>query len=183
MVENKRRLHDEREACRSIGKEMNLHKLHTQLSLITRANICSEQHLALNKSVLICPNLHVIHCSTIFIIHKKLPRLPLRHMPMLQASASDHQAWWPPLTRMLQGGESTMGCVLFLELTYSLPVQKVDASLANHAITPRSSSGRPIRPIGFKLDHLSRRCGSLSRYAAVILTSYSVSHGASSIKR
>ena len=47
--------------------------------------------------------------------------------------------------------------------TYSLPVQKLDASLANHTVTPRSSSGRPIRPIGFKLDHFSRRLGWLSR--------------------
>ena len=46
---------------------------------------------------------------------------------------------------------------------YSLPVQKLDASLANHTVTPRSSSGRPIRPIGFKLDHFSRRLGWLSR--------------------
>jgi len=59
--------------------------------------------------------------------------------------------------------------VLTLELTYSLPVQKLDASLANHAITPRSSSGWPIRPNGFELDHLSRSCGSLSRNAAVML--------------
>jgi len=53
--------------------------------------------------------------------------------------------------------------------THSLPVQKLDASLANQAITPRNSSGRPIRPIGFNLDHFSSRCGCLSRYAAVIL--------------
>lgn len=53
--------------------------------------------------------------------------------------------------------------------TYSLPVQNVDASLANHAITPRSSSGLPILPIGFKLDHLSNKCGCESRYAAVML--------------
>ena len=59
--------------------------------------------------------------------------------------------------------------VLALELTYSLPVQKLDASLANHAMAPRSSSGRPIRPTGFELDHLSRSCSSLSRNAAVIL--------------
>jgi len=54
--------------------------------------------------------------------------------------------------------------------TYSLPVQKLDASLANHAMTPRSSSGRPMRPKGFKFDHLSRRWGCASRYAAVMLS-------------
>lgn len=53
--------------------------------------------------------------------------------------------------------------------THSLPVQKLDASLANQAITPRSSSGLPIRPIGFKSDHFSKRWGWLSKYAAVIL--------------
>ena len=55
--------------------------------------------------------------------------------------------------------------------TYSLPVQKLDASLANQVTTPRSSSGRPMRPIGFNLDHLSNSSGCLSRYAAVILIS------------
>lgn len=54
--------------------------------------------------------------------------------------------------------------------THSLPVQKLDASLANHATTPRSSSGRPMRPKGFKFDHFSRRWGCASRYAAVILS-------------
>lgn len=54
--------------------------------------------------------------------------------------------------------------------TYSLPVQKLDASLANHAMTPRSSSGRPMRPKGFKFDHFSRRWGCASRYAAVMLS-------------
>ena len=53
--------------------------------------------------------------------------------------------------------------------THSLPVQNVDASDASQAITPLSSSGRPIRPSGFKLDHLSNKCGCVSRYAAVIL--------------
>jgi hypothetical protein len=53
--------------------------------------------------------------------------------------------------------------------TYSLPVQKVEASDASQAITPLSSSGRPSRPSGFKLDHLSNKCGCLSRYAAVML--------------
>ena len=55
------------------------------------------------------------------------------------------------------------------EKTYSLPVQKVEASDASQAITPLSSSGRPSRPSGFKPDHLSNKCGCLSRYAAVIL--------------
>ena len=67
------------------------------------------------------------------------------------------------------GSKFRIQMVLTLELTYSLPVQKLDASLANHAITPRSSSSRPIRPTGLELDHLSRSCGSLSRNAAVIL--------------
>lgn len=53
--------------------------------------------------------------------------------------------------------------------TYSLPVQNVLASLASHATTPRSSSGRPRRPSGFRLAHLSSRCGCVSRYAAVML--------------
>lgn len=47
--------------------------------------------------------------------------------------------------------------------TYSLPVQNVDASDANQAITPLTSSGRPIRPSGFKPDHLSNKCGCVSR--------------------
>lgn len=55
------------------------------------------------------------------------------------------------------------------EKTYSLPVQKVEASDASQAITPLSSSGRPSRPSGFKLDHLSNKCGCVSTYAAVIL--------------
>ena len=42
--------------------------------------------------------------------------------------------------------------------TYSLPVQKLDTLLANHITTPRSLSGCPICPMGFKLDHFSRRC-------------------------
>lgn len=41
--------------------------------------------------------------------------------------------------------------------THSLPVQNVDASLANHATTPRSSSGLPIRPIGFRFSHFCSR--------------------------
>ena len=56
-----------------------------------------------------------------------------------------------------------------MEDTHSLPVQNVDASDPSQAITPLSSSGRPIRPSGFKLDHLSNKCGCVSRYAAVIL--------------
>lgn len=56
-----------------------------------------------------------------------------------------------------------------LKFTYSLPVQKLEASLANQVTTPRSSSGRPSRPIGFNLDHFSSNSGCLSRYAAVIL--------------
>lgn len=53
--------------------------------------------------------------------------------------------------------------------THSLPVQKLDASDASHVTTPRISSGRPRRPSGFMLDHLSNSCGCLSKYAAVIL--------------
>jgi hypothetical protein len=42
-------------------------------------------------------------------------------------------------------------------ITYSLPVQNVDASDASHVITPRNSSGRPIRPNGFSFDHFSSK--------------------------
>lgn len=59
--------------------------------------------------------------------------------------------------------------------THSLPVQYVLASLASQVTTPRSSSGLPIRPIGFWLDHLSSRPGCVSRYAAVSLMYYIVS--------
>ena len=48
-------------------------------------------------------------------------------------------------------------------------MQNVLASLASQVTTPRSSSGRPMRPNGFKLAHLSSRCGCVSRYAAVML--------------
>jgi len=73
-------------------------------------------------------------------------------------SASDHDATNP-----------VSDARTHVAFTYSLPVQKLDASLANQTTTPRSSSGRPMRPIGFKLDHLSRSCGCLSMKAAVIL--------------
>jgi len=53
--------------------------------------------------------------------------------------------------------------------THSLPVQKLDASLANQTTGPLTSSIRPIRPIGFKLDHFASSSGSTSRNSAVIL--------------
>jgi hypothetical protein len=71
------------------------------------------------------------------------------------------ECYQPDIGYMHRTGES---------FTHSLPVQKLDASLANHAMTPRSSSGRPMRPKGFKFDHFSRRWGSASRYAAVMLS-------------
>lgn len=86
-----------------------------------------------------------------------------------------YHAWCPPFTTILQYRKSAKRLGLFCVSTYSLPVQNVDASLANHVITPRNSSGRPIRPIGFKLDHFSRRCGCSSIYAAVILVNYFIS--------
>lgn len=56
-----------------------------------------------------------------------------------------------------------------MPVTHSLPVQKLDALLANHTHTPLISSGLPILPIGFRFDHFSSRWGCLSKYAAVIL--------------
>ena len=53
--------------------------------------------------------------------------------------------------------------------TYSLPVQKELASLASQVATPRNSSGRPRRPIGFSLAHFSNRLGCASKYVAVNL--------------
>jgi hypothetical protein len=47
--------------------------------------------------------------------------------------------------------------------THLLPVQKLDASLASHAITPRTSLALPIRPIGFNFDHFSNNPGCLSK--------------------
>ena len=53
--------------------------------------------------------------------------------------------------------------------THSLPVQKVLASLASQAVTPRSSSGRPNLPSGFPLSHFCLKLGYLLRKDAVIL--------------
>lgn len=53
--------------------------------------------------------------------------------------------------------------------THSLPVQKLDASLASHVTTPLNSSVVPIRPSGFKFDHLSSRCGLVPSSAADML--------------
>lgn len=53
--------------------------------------------------------------------------------------------------------------------THSLPVQKLDASLASHVTTPLNSSVVPIRPSGFKFDHLLSRCGLVPSSAADML--------------
>lgn len=102
------------------------------------------------------------HCRTWEISYKIV-------LHLLWPVSSYHE-WWPPLTMMLRH-TSQSGTRRQITDTYSLPVQNVLASLVSHVTTPRSSSGRPIRPMGFRLAHLSSKCGSLSRYAAVILQS------------
>ena len=52
------------------------------------------------------------------------------------------------------------------EMTHSLPVQYVLASLASDVTTPRISCGWPVLPRGFPLAH---RAGSASRKSDVIL--------------
>src|SRR6266498_3256601 len=89
----------------------------------------------------------------------------------MKESPPFHQAWCPPVTRILlvsanQNSSQSTG----RNNTCSLPVQKLDASLANQVTTPRSSSGRPSRPSGFSLDHFSNNSGCLSRNSAVILS-------------
>lgn len=61
--------------------------------------------------------------------------------------------------------------------THSLPVQYVLESLASHATMPRSSSGRPRRPVGFWLDHFSSKPGCESRNSPVNLQHRCVAFG------
>ena len=55
------------------------------------------------------------------------------------------------------------------QTTHSLPVQKLEASLASQVTTPRNSSGLPMRPIGLEEDHLASNSVRVSKNAAVIL--------------
>ena len=74
-------------------------------------------------------------------------------------AAADNDAVQPgAFSLMSYSNRASIG----LRKTHSLPVQNAPASLASHASTPRSSSGRPSRPSGFASVNSFAYAGSCS---------------------